>query len=190
MERELEGGPRGAEGAQRAPAGGVPGQRGAGKPARRCGNVRPGRRPARQPDDEEAFSRLTSLLAEFRPILNSHFRQIHDLRDPAKVLYAPQIQRAITDVVAHLIRKKRLECARFRGYVVVAVDGVEQEVARRTKGAKDAETRYMLEFKVIAPNGLALSTFTERVKPHTTESGKRDCAPVAIASRRYLSNRV
>lgn len=93
---------------------------------------------------------------------------------------APQIQRAITDMVAHLIRKKRLECARFRGYVVVAVDGVEQEVARRTKGAKETETRYMLEFKVIAPNGLALSTFTERVKPHATESGKRDCELKAL----------
>lgn len=86
-----------------------------------------------------------------------------------------QIQGAITDMVAHLVRGKSLECARFRGFVVVAVDGVEQEVTRRTGRADETETRFQLEAKVVAPNGLALSLMTERVKPHATENGKRDC---------------
>ena len=86
-----------------------------------------------------------------------------------------QIQGAITDMVAHLVRGKSLECARFRGFVVVAVDGVEQEVTRRTGRADETETRFQLEAKVVAPNGLALSLMTERVKPHETENGKRDC---------------
>ena len=86
-----------------------------------------------------------------------------------------QIQGAITDMVAHLVRGKSLECARFRGFVVVAVDGVEQEVTRRTGGAEATETRFQLEAKVVAPNGIALSLMTERVKPHVTENGKRDC---------------
>ena len=86
-----------------------------------------------------------------------------------------QIQGAITDMVAHLVRGKSLECARFRGFIVVAVDGVEQEVTRRTGRADEAETRFQLEAKVVAPNGLALSLMTERVKPHATENGKRDC---------------
>ena len=86
-----------------------------------------------------------------------------------------QIQGAITDMVAQLVRGKSLECARFRGFIVVAVDGVEQEVTRRTGRADETETRFQLEAKVVAPNGLALSLMTERVKPHATENGKRDC---------------
>ncbi len=72
-------------------------------------------------------------------------------------------------------RGKSLERARFRGFIVVAVDGVEQEVTRRTGRADETETRFQLEAKVVAPNGLALSLMTERVKPHATENGKRDC---------------
>lgn len=86
-----------------------------------------------------------------------------------------QIQGAITDVVAHLIRRKSLECARFRGYVVIAVDAVEQEVTRLTRGERTTQTRYQLEAKIIAPNGLALSVRTESVRAYATENGKRDC---------------
>ena len=68
-------------------------------------------------------------------------------------------------MVAHLVRNKSLECARFRRYVAVAVDGVEQEVTRLTKGARTTETRYQLEAKVIAPNGISLSVMSERVRP-------------------------
>ena len=78
-------------------------------------------------------------------------------------------------MVAHLVRGKSLECARLRGFIVVAVDGVEQEVTRRTGGADETETRFQLEAKVVAPNGIALSLMTERVRPHATENGKRDC---------------
>ena len=86
-----------------------------------------------------------------------------------------QIQGAITEVVASLIRGKSLECARHRGHVCIAVDGVEQEVTRVAQGSPTKETRFQLEAKVIAPNGLALSVMTERVRPHVTETGKRDC---------------
>lgn len=98
-----------------------------------------------------------------------------------------QIQGAITDMVASLVHGKSLECARFGGYLAVAVDGVEQEVARPTKSVPTTETRHQLEAKVIAPNGLALSLMSERVKPHTTENGKRDCE---IRAFRRLAHRL
>ena len=98
-----------------------------------------------------------------------------------------QLQGALADMVAHLVRNKSLECARFRGYVAVAVDGVEQEVTRLTKGVRTTETRYQLEAKVIAPNGISLSVMSERVRPHTTENGKRDCE---IKAFRRLARRL
>ena len=55
-----------------------------------------------------------SFLAEFRPILNSHFRQIHDLRDPTKVLYNREtlVWAALLGYVLRRDTRNKMDCAR------------------------------------------------------------------------------
>ena len=88
---------------------------------------------------------------------------------------AAGLEDILVEGVRRLVRGKDLDWARFRGCVVVAVDGTKQENCRAGK-AVDGKTRRMaLEAKVIGPGGLALPLLSEPVDQYDDERGKHDC---------------
>ena len=91
-----------------------------------------------------------------------------------------RIQRANLDFVTHLLHNKTLECAKFRGYYCLAVDGTQEETVWARGVGKTGEVRYQLEAKLIAPNGMALSVRSETVRQYQSEKGKQDCEIVAF----------
>ena len=93
---------------------------------------------------------------------------------------AAGLEDILVEGVRRLVRGKDLDWARFRGCVVVAVDGTKQENCRAGK-AVDGKTRRMaLEAKVIGPGGLALPLLSEPVDQYDDERGKHDCELRAV----------
>ena len=63
------------------------------------------------------------------------------------------LERALVDMVCHMIRLKLLDCARLRGLFVIAVDGTKQERIRCCRWLGNRANRYVLEAKLVTPGG-------------------------------------
>ena len=61
------------------------------------------------------------------------------------------LERALVDVVAHMMRLKMLDGARFRGMFAVAVDGTRQERIRCCRWPGNRANRHVLEAKLVTP---------------------------------------
>lgn len=75
------------------------------------------------------------------------------------------LERALVDIVTHMIRLKLFDCARFRGLFVIAVDGTKQERIRCCRWLGNRANRYVLEAKLVTPWGSAYSVMSVPIKP-------------------------
>lgn len=75
------------------------------------------------------------------------------------------LEKALVDIVCHMIRLKLFDGARFRGLFVIAVDGTKQERIRCCKWLGNRANRYVLEAKLITPWGSAFSVMSVPIKP-------------------------
>ena len=75
------------------------------------------------------------------------------------------LEKALVDIVSHMIRLKLFENARFRGLFVIAVDGTKQERIRCCKWLGNRANRYVLEAKLVTPWGSAYSVMSVPIKP-------------------------
>ena len=86
------------------------------------------------------------------------------------------LERALVDMVCHMIRLKLFDNARFRGLFVFAIDATKQERIRCCKWLGNRKNRYVLEVKLITPFGAAFSVMSEPIKPwhDNNENEKQD----------------
>ena len=75
------------------------------------------------------------------------------------------LEKALVEMVCHMIRLKLLDGARFRGMFVIAVDGTKQERIRCCKWLGNRANRYVLEAKLVTPWGSAFSVASVPIKP-------------------------
>lgn len=75
------------------------------------------------------------------------------------------LEKALVDIVCHMIRLKLFDGARFRGLFVIAVDGTKQERIRCCKWLGNRANRYVLEAKLVTPWGSAFSVMSVPIKP-------------------------
>ncbi len=86
------------------------------------------------------------------------------------------LERALVDMVCHMIRLKLLDCARLRGLFAIAVDGTKQERIRCCRWLGNRANRYVLEAKLVTPWGSAFSVMSVPIKPwhDNDEAEKQD----------------
>ena len=86
------------------------------------------------------------------------------------------LERALVDMVCHMIRLKLLDCARLRGLFVIAVDGTKQERIRCCRWLGNRANRYVLGAKLVTPWGSAFSVMSVPIKPwhDNDEAEKQD----------------
>lgn len=75
------------------------------------------------------------------------------------------LEKALVDVVAHMMRLKMLDGARFRGMFAVAVDGTKQERIRCCRWPGNRANRHVLEAKLVTPWGSAYSIMSVPIRP-------------------------
>ena len=87
------------------------------------------------------------------------------------------LEKALADLVLHMIRLKLLDNARFRGCFAIAVDGTKQERIRLCRWGGNRANRYVLEAKLVTPWGAAFSVASVPIKPwhEGNEAEKQDC---------------
>lgn len=84
------------------------------------------------------------------------------------------LEKALVDLVSHMIRLKLLDHARFRGLFAIAVDGTKQERIRCCKWLGNRANRYVLEAKLVTPWGSAFSVASVPIKPwHDNDDGEK-----------------
>ena len=86
------------------------------------------------------------------------------------------LEKALVDIVTHMMRLKMFDGARFRGMFAVAVDGTKQERIRCCRWLGNRANRYVLEAKLVTPWGSAYSIMSVPLKPwhDGDEDGKQD----------------
>ena len=75
------------------------------------------------------------------------------------------LEKALVDIVTHMMRLKMFDGARFRGMFAVAVDGTKQERIRCCRWLGNRANRYVLEAKLVTPWGSAYSIMSVPIKP-------------------------
>lgn len=75
------------------------------------------------------------------------------------------LEKALVGVVAHMMRLKMLDGARFRGMFAVAVDGTKQERIRCCRWPGNRANRHVLEAKLVTPWGSAYSIMSVPIRP-------------------------
>lgn len=75
------------------------------------------------------------------------------------------LERALVDIVCHMIRLKLFENARLRGMFVIALDGTKHEKIRGCLWPGNRKSRFVLEAKLVTPWGSAYSVMSEPMKP-------------------------
>jgi hypothetical protein len=91
------------------------------------------------------------------------------------ILQPGKLEEVLVAVARELLRAKLLDPARFRGRVLLLVDGTKQEPYRKGWAPWRRNYRYVLHLKLLGPCGTAFTVMAEPVDAYDTERKKLDC---------------